>query len=43
MDRDALIEKAGGDPSAVLPRLTEMELDGTVRTDIYGNYCLTGG
>ena len=43
LDRDALIEKAGGDPSAVLPRLTELELDGTVRTDIYGNYSLTGG
>lgn len=43
LDRDTLIEKAGGDPSAVLPRLTELELDGTVRTDIYGNYSLTGG
>ena len=41
LDRDTLIEKAGGNPSAVLPRLTELELDGAVRTDIYGNYSLS--
>ena len=41
LDRDSLIEKTGGDPSAVLPKLTELELDGAVRTDIYGNYSLS--
>lgn len=43
LDRDTLIEKAGGEPSEVLPRLTELELDGAVSTDIYGNYSLNTG
>lgn len=41
LDRNSLIEKAGGDPSEVLPRLTELELDGTITADAYGNYSLT--
>lgn len=40
VDRDTLIEKTGGRPAEILPELTELELDGIVGTDIYGNYCL---
>ena len=40
VDRETLIGKAGGRPADVLPRLTEMELDGIIGTDIYGNYSL---
>ena len=38
--RDTLIEKAGGDPSEVLPAVTELELDGVIESDLYGNYSL---
>lgn len=40
VDRNTLIEKAGGRPAEVLPRLTELEMDGIIGTDIYGNYSL---
>lgn len=40
VERNTLIEKAGGDPADVLPKLTEMELDGLITTDIYGNCSL---
>ncbi|HIZ85776.1 MAG TPA: DNA-processing protein DprA [Candidatus Coprenecus stercoravium] len=40
VDRNTLIEKAGGDPADVLPGLTELEMDGIVEADIYGNYRL---
>ncbi|HIZ86907.1 MAG TPA: DNA-processing protein DprA [Candidatus Coprenecus pullistercoris] len=41
VDRDIIIAKSGGDPAQVLPRLTEMEMDGLIRTDAHGNYSLT--
>ena len=40
IDRNTLIEKAGADPRKVLAALTEMELEGTVAADIFGNYIL---
>lgn len=38
--RNTIIEKAGADPQEVLARLTEMEMEGTVGSDIFGNYIL---
>ena len=40
LSRNELIRKSGADPSDTLAALTEMELDGTVGSDIYGNYIL---
>ena len=40
VDRNTIIEKAGADPQEVLARLTEMEMEGTVGSDIFGNYIL---
>lgn len=40
IDRDTIIRKAGADPDEVLIRLTRMELDGIIVSDIYGRYLL---
>lgn len=40
VERNTLIRKTGADPSEVLARLTQLELDGIVGSDIYGRYIL---
>ncbi len=40
VERNELIRRSGADPSEVLDRLTRMELDGIVGSDIFGNCIL---
>ena len=40
VERNELIRKSGADPALVLDRLTRMELDGFIGSDIFGRYIL---
>ncbi len=40
VERNSLIRECGADPAQVLTRLTRMELDGIIGSDIYGRYIL---
>ena len=40
VERNDLIRKTGADPAQVLERLTGLELEGIISSDIYGNYIL---
>lgn len=40
VERNDLIRESGADPAQVLARLTSMELDGIIGSDIYGRYIL---
>lgn len=40
VDKELLVEKAGGDAAKVLTALTELELDDIVGSDLFGNYFL---